>query len=76
MADAGLDQTAVREGALVTLDGSGSSDPDDDPLKYRWNQYCGERVVLSSQDVVKPTFTAPQGLTADVVPASPLVRIR
>ena len=67
MADAGPDQTGVREGALVTLDGSGSSDPDDDPLKYRWNQYRGERVALSSRDVVNPTFTAPQELTADVV---------
>ena len=67
MADAGPDQTGVREGALVTLDGSGSSDPDDDPLKYRWNQYHGERVALSSRDVVNPTFTAPRELTADVV---------
>ena len=67
MADAGPDQTGVREGALVTLDGSGSSDPDDDPLKYRWNQYRGERVALSSRDVVNPTFTAPQELTVDVV---------
>ena len=67
MADAGPDQTGVREGALVTLDGSGSSDPDDDPLKYRWNQYRGERVALSSRDVVNPTFTAPRELTVDVV---------
>ena len=67
MADAGPDQTGVWEGALVTLDGSGSSDPDDDPLKYRWNQYRGERVALSSRDVVNPTFTAPRELTADVV---------
>ena len=67
MADAGPDQTGVREGALVTLDGSGSSDPDDDPLKYRWNQYRGERVALSSRDVVNPTFTAPRELTADAV---------
>ena len=41
--------------------------PDDDPLKYRWNQYRGERVALSSRDVVNPTFTAPRELTADVV---------
>ena len=66
-ADAGPDQTGVRGGALVTLDGSGSSDPDDDPLKYRWNQYRGERVALSSRDVVNPTFTAPRELTADVM---------
>ena len=66
-ADAGPDQTGVWEGALVTLDGSGSSDPDDDPLRYRWNQLSGEPVVLSSQNVVNPSFTAPQGLTADAV---------
>ena len=66
-ADAGPDQTGVREGALVTLDGSGSSDPDDDPLRYRWNQISGEPVVLSSQNIVNPTFTAPQGLTAEAV---------
>ena len=66
-ADAGPDQLGVREGALVTLDGSGSSDPDDDPLRYRWNQLSGEPVVLSSRNVVNPTFTAPQGLTADAV---------
>ena len=66
-ADAGPDQIGVWEGALVMLDGSGSSDPDDDALRYRWNQYSGEPVVLSSRDVVNPTFTAPQGLTADAV---------
>ena len=66
-ADAGLDQLGVREGALVMLDGSGSSDPDDDALRYRWNQLSGEPVVLSSQNVVNPTFTAPQELTADEV---------
>ncbi len=66
-ANAGPDQTVVREGALVSLDGSGSSHPDDDPLRYRWNQLSGEPVVLSSQNIVNPTFTAPQGLTADAV---------
>ena len=66
-ADAGPDQLGVREGALVMLDGSGSSDPDDDALRYRWNQISGELVVLSSQNVANPTFTAPVGLTADAV---------
>ena len=49
------------------LDGSGSSDPDGDPLRFRWNQYSGEPVVLSSRDVANPTFTAPEGLTAEAV---------
>ena len=66
-ADAGPDQTGVREGVLVTLDGSGSSDPDDDRLRYRWNQLSGQSVVLSSRNIVNPTFTAPQELTADEV---------
>ena len=66
-ADAGPDQSGLWEGALVMLDGSGSSHPEDDPLRYRWNQLSGEPVALSSQNVVNPTFTAPQGLTADAV---------
>ena len=58
-ADAGSDQ-AVNTNALVTLDGSGSSDPDGDlPLAYSWTQTGGPAVTLSDPDVVTPTFTAP-----------------
>jgi hypothetical protein len=58
-AAAGSDQS-VDTGATVTLDGSGSSDPDGDlPLSYHWSQTGGPAVALSDPTVVAPTFTAP-----------------
>jgi uncharacterized repeat protein (TIGR01451 family) len=59
IADAGMDQ-AVSAGEPVTLDGSGSSDPDGHlPLTYGWTQTGGAPVVLSSDAISQPTFTAP-----------------
>ena len=58
-ADAGADQS-VNERAAVTLDGSGSSDPDaGDVLSYKWTQLRGPTVALSSTSAQSPTFTAP-----------------
>jgi LmbE family N-acetylglucosaminyl deacetylase len=57
-ADAGNDQTVTRQ-ATVTLDGSGSSDPNGDSLTYQWTQTAGPSVTLSDPTAVKPTFTAP-----------------
>jgi hypothetical protein len=58
-ADAGANQT-VDEGQTVTLDASGSSDPNvDDTLGYSWTQTGGPDVNLSVQDGAQPTFTAP-----------------
>jgi hypothetical protein len=57
-ADAGLYQ-AVNEGAVVVLDGSGSSDPDDGIAFYEWTQTDGSVVDLSDPAAIKPTFIAP-----------------
>ena len=58
-ADAGADQN-VEEKTLVTLDGSGSDDPDGTYLYYWWQQLsAGTTVTLSDPTINKPTFTAP-----------------
>ena len=55
---AGSDQS-VKRNATVTLDGSGSTDPDGDALAYRWMQTSGTPVTLSSSTSGKATFAAP-----------------
>jgi hypothetical protein len=58
VADAGLAQT-VCPGVSVNLDGTGSSDPNGDPLTYAWAQVGGTAVSLSDDDSAAPSFTAP-----------------
>ena len=62
-ANAGGDQT-VDAGASVTLDGSGSGDPNSgDTLTYAWRQTVGPSVTLGSTTTTSPTFTAPSSAT-------------
>jgi len=60
ISNAGLDQT-VSSAANVTLDGSGSSDPDNkpSPLTYAWSQTAGPAVTLSDVTAAMPSFVAP-----------------
>ncbi len=58
ISDAGQDET-VPEGGPVTLDGAGSSDPDDGVVLYLWKQISGTPVTLSDSTAIQPTFTAP-----------------
>jgi hypothetical protein len=53
-----VDQT-VDEGSVVHLDGSGSQDPDNDPLTFQWTQDAGPLVTLNDTASRQPTFTAP-----------------
>ena len=58
VADAGPDQT-VASGSTVALDGSGSSDPNNDQLSYLWTQTSGPRVALADGATVAPQFATP-----------------
>lgn len=62
--EAGGDQ-AANGGSLVTLDGTGSLDPDGDLLSYRWIQTQGTSVILSDPSSPIPSFNAPTGLLAN-----------
>lgn len=58
VANAGPDQN-VNEAVLVTLNGSGSSDPNGSAITYSWLQLTGPAVTLSSSVAAQPTFTSP-----------------
>jgi hypothetical protein len=60
VANAGINQNVTLP-AIVTLDGSASSDANRDPLNYKWalvTKPAGSSAALSSTISAKPTFTA------------------
>ena len=65
-ANAGSDQT-VEAWTMVTLDGTGSSDPDEDQLIYAWVQTGGPTVEIFSPSNAQPTFTAPESASSDTI---------
>ena len=56
VANAGDDKEGVVN-QVVTLDGTRSSDPDLDPLRYQWTQVSGPAAVLSNGSSAQPSFT-------------------
>ncbi|WP_372947624.1 PKD domain-containing protein [Mariniphaga sp.] len=57
VADAGETQKVYSDN-LVTLDGTGSSDPDGDLVTYAWTAPAG--ITLTNPGTANPTFTAPK----------------
>jgi Big-like domain-containing protein/K319-like protein len=60
VANAGSDKN-VASHATFSLDGSGSSDPNGQPLTYDWEQIGGPVAVIDDKTKVKPVVTAPNG---------------
>jgi len=58
MADAGAGQT-VSPYTVVTLNGSGSSDPDGNIASYQWVQISGPKVEISNAKTSNASFAAP-----------------
>jgi len=58
-AHAGFDQN-IQAGSTVLLDGSGSSDPENQISSYQWLQTEGPSVILEGSGSAEAQFTAPE----------------
>ncbi|MDH3766728.1 MAG: Ig-like domain-containing protein, partial [Nitrosopumilus sp.] len=65
VADAG-DDRIVDENQTLSLDGSGSHDPENQPLNYSWVQLSGESVSLSNTSSITPSFTSPSVANGEI----------
>lgn len=57
-ADAGAN-LSQNEGTTILLDGSNSSDPENQALSFTWTQTLGATVALTNADTATPSFTLP-----------------
>ena len=56
----------IAEGEKAILSGTGSIDPDGDPLLYQWKQIGGAAVDLINPNSVEAEFTAPPVVQNDI----------
>ncbi len=58
-------QQDLDDGDVITLDGSGSTDPDNNITEFHWEQTGGPTVTLTNPEIFNPQFTvvAPSGAT-------------
>lgn len=61
---AGGPTTVDERSGSITLDASGSTDADGEPLNFTWEQKAGPAVTLDDPTSATPTFTPPE-VTAD-----------